>query len=376
MRTEQVQYENNGWERLGHGHAPALALAQLVLAFGERTRLREANWLHDLRARYPAARIVSCSSGGDVIATAAIDGGLVATAIQFDDTRVEAAWVELHGAANSRDAGRALAAQFEASGLVHVLVFSEGLRVNGSELAEGISESLPPGVGVSGGLAADGERFGETLVGLDALPGSGRVVAVGLYGDRLRVRVGSCGGWSPVGDPIRITKSADNVLHELNGRRALEVYREMLGPLGYGLPASGLLFPLRIALRDGTAPVIRTILAIDDARGTVTFAGDVPNGRDARLMNARLDSLIEAAGDAATQAADGGRVELAIAVSCIGRKLLLQQRTGEELQALRNVFGSHVPLCGFYSYGELAPAVAAAPCELHNQTMTVTVLSE
>jgi hypothetical protein len=63
-------------------------------------------------------------------------------------------------------------------------------------------------------------------------------------------------------------------------------------------------------------------------------------------------------------------------VSGIGRTRLLQQRVGEELESARQSLGPDVALAGFYSYGELAPSNEGAPCELHNQTMTIARISE
>jgi hypothetical protein len=63
-------------------------------------------------------------------------------------------------------------------------------------------------------------------------------------------------------------------------------------------------------------------------------------------------------------------------ISCVGRKLVLQQRIEEEVEAVQEVLGSGAALAGFYSYGELCPFGADARCELHNQTMTITTLRE
>jgi hypothetical protein len=69
-------------------------------------------------------------------------------------------------------------------------------------------------------------------------------------------------------------------------------------------------------------------------------------------------------------------VDLALLISCVGRKLVLRQRVEEEVEAVRDVVGRDAVMTGFYSYGEIAPFSASARCELHNQTMTITTLSE
>jgi hypothetical protein len=68
--------------------------------------------------------------------------------------------------------------------------------------------------------------------------------------------------------------------------------------------------------------------------------------------------------------------QLALIVSCVGRKLVMKQRVEEEIEEVHNVIGQKTAICGFYSYGEMAPFSDNTFCELHNQTMTLTLISE
>lgn len=380
MQTAQFRCSTSGeWSSLHGSLSQADAVsAQLVLAFGEGHKLSDARAIASLRERFPIAQIVACS--GDPIANDhRVDAGIVATAVHFEHSSVRAVSASLPDAAESEAVGRSLVARLEPDSLRHALVFAEGLHVNGSALARGISAALPRGVTVTGGLAGDGESFQKTFVGLNGPATARQVVLVGLYGARLEFGLGCFGGWEPFGPDRTITRSEGNVLYELDGRRALDLYRELLGPLGYALPVSGLLFPLRIR-RDGTsAGVIRTILGIDESAGSITFAGDMPTGSYAKLMRTELDTIVSASRTAAQQTIAGvgtGRARLALAVSCIGRKLLLQRRVDEELAAVHEVVGARTTLAGFYSYGELAPTGALERCALHNQTMTLTTFGE
>jgi hypothetical protein len=253
------------------------------------------------------------------------------------------------------------------------------LRINGSELVKGLTGSLPSGVSVTGGLSGDGERFERTLVLWDGPAEPGTVAAVGLYGDRLRVGYGSMGGWDPFGPERLITRSSGNVLYELDGKSALDLYCKYLGDYASGLPATGLLFPLSLRTRQNDPPVVRTILSINEAGQSLTFAGDVPEGAYARLMKANFDRLIDGSVGAAKtscEAIGSNSPDLAILISCVGRKLVLKQRVEEEVEGAREIMGSHTVMTGFYSYGEISPFTPNAKCELHNQTMTITTLSE
>jgi hypothetical protein len=263
---------------------------------------------------------------------------------------------------------------------VHVLLFADGLQVNGSELVSGMVAALPSGVTVTGGLAGDGDRFGETLVGLDATPEPGNLVAIGLYGSRLRVGTGSLGGWDPFGPERLVTRSHGNVLYEVDGQSALALYKRYLGERASDLPASGLLFPLSLRQPTGAGQgVVRSIVSLCESDQSLTFGGDVPEGSYARLMKANFDRLIDGAHGAAESSSAGlgaTAPELAILISCVGRKLVLRRRVEEELESVREVLGAATTLTGFYSYGEIAPFTSLDRCEFHNQTMTITTLAE
>jgi hypothetical protein len=136
---------------------------------------------------------------------------------------------------------------------------------------------------------------------------------------------------------------------------------------------------LSIRSEAGETPVVRTILSVDEEEKSMTFAGDVPIGCYARFMKANFDRLIDGAVGAARtshEAIGSGPVDLALLVSCVGRRLVLGQRVEEEVEGVREVLGGGAVLAGFYSYGEISPFTPSARCELHNQTMTITTLAE
>jgi hypothetical protein len=237
---------------------------------------------------------------------------------------------------------------------------------------------LPEHVSITGGLSGDGALFRETYVLWDDEPERDTVAVLGLYGNRLRVGYASFGGWDPFGPERLITQSRGNVLFELDGKSALMLYKKYLGKHAKGLPSTGLLFPLSIRIREGERGVVRTILSINEEDQSMTFAGDVPEGAYARLMKANFDRLIDGAVEAAKMSLDiiGFSPELAILISCVGRKLILKQRIEEEIEGVRDILGAQATLTGFYSYGEISPFTKGAQCELHNQTMTITAFSE
>ena len=378
MRIEQTQWSaKRGW----WPHVPGTKALrpQLVFVFGSRHALDADGSLSPVRKAFPEAYITGCSTAGEIFADSVFDETLVVTALELGRSTIEHASIELATAGDSAEAGASLAAQLpHPTDLRHVIVLSEGLHVNGSDLVQGLSRGLPPHVTVTGGLSGDGSRFEKTRVIAEGIPRDRAIVAVGFYGPSLRVGYGSLGGWDPFGPERLVTRSQGNVLFELDGQSALALYKKYLGDQADELPASGLLFPLAIRDKNSHSSVVRTILAVDETGDSMTFAGDIPPGCYARLMKANFDRLVDGAVGAARISYDavGGSPEVALLISCVGRKMVLKQRIEEEVEGVREIVGPETVLAGFYSYGEISPFTPNARCELHNQTMTVTTLSE
>lgn len=357
---------------------------QLVLVFGGRAVLADASHFDEIKDMYPAAHILCASTAGEIIGQEVLDDSLAVTAICFEKTKLDFAQTTIENASQSFDVGKKLAGMISHDDLTHVMVFSDGLKVNGTALVQGLGEELPAEVSVTGGLVGDGADFKMTLAGLDEPPQEGKVVVVGFYGRSLKIGYGSLGGWDVFGPERVVTKSKDNVLYELDDKDALTLYKEYLGEdLAKDLPASGLLFPLNLKIKDKNGQevqVVRTLLSIDESERSMTFAGDMPEGVMAQLMKANFERLIDGAGQAANMSLTtlaGAKPELAILISCVGRKLVLKERTVEEVEAVALMVGDQAALTGFYSYGEICPTAASEKqCQLHNQTMTITTFRE
>jgi len=378
MKVEQVRWtEGVGWKPRAPGRLASAP--QLVLIFGSTRLLQDSGCLAEVVEAYPTAVQFGCSTAGEICDTQVSDETVVVTAIHFEHTQVQTAHAEIGGSENSYAVGEQLAKSIPHEGLQHAFALSDGLGINGSDFVRGLTAGLPERVTVTGGLSADGAKFQNTFVVWGGKALSGTAGIVGFYGDKLAIGYGSLGGWDPFGPERLITKSAGNVLYELDGKSALALYKDYLGPHAAGLPSTGLLFPLSLRSGPSDTPVVRTVLAIDEAQQSMTFAGDLPTGAYARLMKANFDRLVDGATGAARTCATAlgaTSADLAILISCVGRKLVLQQRVEEEVEAVRQVLGDRPILTGFYSYGEISPFTPTARCELHNQTMTITTFSE
>lgn len=380
MRSQQTVWNPQaGWTAV----KPEFREASLVLYFGARQALACGARYAELRAMFPSAHILGCSTGGQINNNDVSDNEIVAAAIKFEATRLSLCRHHISDASQSRGCGQALGDALKRDDLAGVFVLSDGLNVNGSELVAGITAAIGPNIPLTGGLAGDGSDFSETLVGGDCAPQSHAVVAVGFYGSAIQIGHGSAGGWDVFGPRRRVTRSNGNILFELDGEPALDLYERYLGEEdSKGLPGSALLFPIQVhdAARPDSA-VVRTVLAVDRAERSMTFAGDVPQGWTAQLMRGNFDRLASGAADAARQARAGLGTgdedgKFSVLVSCIGRRLLMGQRTADEIEAAGTELGASTLRIGFYSYGEISPHAKSGLCELHNQTMTVTTFAE
>lgn len=351
--------------------------AQLALCFGAKSLLQQPGTYEMIRTHLPSATLAMCSTAGEIYDNEVFDNTITMAVLFFERTNIIAHSIQMKDYVDSFEAGKSLRQLFPQQDLAYMLVLSDGNKVNGSELVKGLNDDQKS-ILITGGLAGDGADFVSTLVGLNATPSEGIIAGIGFYGSKITVGHGSQGGWEMFGLEKKVTKSRGNVLLEIEGKNALELYKKYLGPEAEGLPGSALLFPLSVTLPQTSEQVVRTILSIDEESGSMTFAGDIPEGSQVRLMKANFDKLTLAASDAALQITNSGikSPKVALLISCVGRKLILNKRTDEEVEAIRTIFGKQTLITGFYSYGEISPIIKGEPCQLHNQTMTITTIDE
>lgn len=352
----------------------------LVLVFAAPACFADPAFAATLATAFPQARRLALSTAGEISSQGVGEQSIVVTALQFDKIAFRVAATDFAGMNDSAAAGQRLAEQLQDPDLKAVLLLSQGVAVNGSELIGGVVSVLGKDIPLTGGLAGDYGAFSQTWAMLDDQVSDHLMLAVGFYGEGVSFAHGSFGGWQSFGPARRATKAIDNVLYELDGEPALDIYKRYLGEYAKDLPASGLLFPFAILSheREETG-LIRTLLGVNEADGSLTLAGDIPQDGYLKLMHASTEALVdgaEAAAEAAGKMASSEGESLAILISCIGRKLVMGDRVDEEVEAVGAVFGQNCTLTGFYSNGEISPFLETTECKLHNQTMTITWLGE
>ncbi|MEY4139574.1 MAG: hypothetical protein RLZZ371_1756 [Pseudomonadota bacterium] len=379
MRIEQLVLSSV--DGAGVKLAPLAAIApQLVSIFGSVSFLTDAAFVRMVTDLFPDAQLMGCTTAGEISNDGVTEDTCTVTAVRFSTSRVKSVSTALKGMKDSRAAGERIGHALDRNHLRGVLMLAPGVKINGSALVEGVSSVIGQNVPLTGGLAGDDGAFHRTLTWGDEGVSDNHVTAVGFYGDTLNFISSAFGGWVAFGPERRITKCDGNVLYELDGRPALDVYRRFLGNYAKDLPASGLLFPFSTqGAQDAPDGLIRSILGVDEKLGSLTLAGEVPMHGNLQLMRANKAQLIQGARTAAESAKDRHEVredDLTFLISCVGRKLVMGDRVAEEVEAVRGVFDRKPTVAGFYSYGEISPFTEGGACHLHNQTMTIVAIGE
>ncbi len=392
ITTAQHQFTaENGWEDLKDNLS---GTPQLVLAFGSTELVKDSLIFKYLKDLYPKSEIVSVSTAGEIMGAEVFDETVSVTALHFEKTRIKLLSANIETPLESHKIAKDLIEKLEnqEENLEHILTFTDGEHINGTSFVEGIQEAHKDfGTVITGGLAGDGNRFENTAIGVNKEGETGNIVMIGFYGKSLKVGYGSEAGWNAFGIKREITKSKGNVLYELDGKPALDIYKKYLGEHAKDLPSSGLLFPLELCIdceevSGKNVKLVRTTLSVDEEAKSLTFAGNMPEGVRVRMMKANFERLINGAEHSAVQSLrglDGELPDFSLLISCVGRKLVLKKRTEDELEVIQDKMGEKTTITGFYAYGELCPVTdrneetkADEICQLHNQTMTITNFKE
>ncbi len=379
MKVTQLLFKNQSLVVNGKDEIANPLNANLILGFGGKSLVADGELNNLLTEKYPSAEMLLCSTAGEIAHNSVYDESAVITVISFENTTLKTASLNLDGFKDSFELGKSLIQQFDTNGLTSILILSDGLLVNGSQLVGGMEAGNLGKVLITGGLAGDGTQFDNTLVGLNGIPKIGTVAAVGFYGEHIDVRSSSVSGWDVFGPERVVTRANGTELYEIDNSSAVDLYKIYLGPYIDDKTNSTLLFPLAVKLPGRPNYIARSILSVSHEKNCMIFSGDIPEGSTVRFMKANFEKLIDAADQAAKEISGDDSTyspELAILISCVGRRIILGKQVEEEVGVVSDYFTDKTAIVGFYSYGEISPQLNVGPCQLHNQTMTITTFNE
>ncbi len=232
------------------------------------------------------------------------------------------------------------------------IVHGDPRNVRLTEVIEELAESTAPFL--VGGLAAS--RIGEFPQVADRVVDGG--VSGVLLKPEIEVVTGLTQGCSPIGPLREVTQAQDNVIKEIDGRPAFEVFKEDIGELlsrdlrriaGYIFAA----FPMHNS--DMGDYLVRNLMALDTERGWVSVGENVEPGR--KLLFCRRDHAA-AEQDMRRMLKDvkarcGGTARAGLYYSCVGRGQNLFGSESQEMKMIQEEFGD-LPIAGFFANGEIS----------------------
>ena len=374
MKVKQFIWRDNVWEGLNE---ETEIDPQLCLLFGTREVIESLpEFREELQKKFQDADIVLSSTAGNIIDENLIDDVIIANAIEFEYTTVKTDVIKFEEREYS-EMGEVVANMIDIEKTKYSLIFScTGINVD--QFLKGFNSIIKGRIPLSGGVAGDNYGFKKTLVGLNEEIGENQMVLVSFMGDRLYTQHGSKGGWDIFGPERKVTKCEKNVLYEIDGKPALDLYKKYLGEKSSELPISALHFPLAYIEPSTNEYVVRGVQNIDEDNKSMILFGDLENGDTIQLMKANFDRVIKGAEDSACQSKSDelGDPDFSLLISCVARRLVLDQLVEEELSEAKQSLGRNTVISGFYSYSELSPVVGDNACHMHNQTMTITSFYE
>lgn len=343
-----------------------------------------------IKDKYKKAHIVGCTTSGEIDGNTFHEGSMC-TVLKMHKTRLKTVVIKDINYENSFDYGKRAMTQlieeesFLSEKLNGVLLFTDGLNVNGAKVAEGIA-SINSIVKVAGGTAADNLAFERTHVFSHEKIG-GALVALGFYGEDIVFELGSKSGVEPIGIEKKITHAENNVLYSLDGEPALDVYKKWFKNFSTDneLRASLLECPVEISSNfQKEEGLVRTPIDLNEKDGSIRYTGEIPQGKSLRMMRADIEGMVSASEEIVEET--WGKISkkdqndnsiLSLLVSCSGRKAVLKTEVEDEFfNANKNIKNKNSAQVGLYSYGEYNRVNEEKGVEFLNQTMTVVCIYE
>jgi hypothetical protein len=357
------------------GRTPALVLVYPSVRY-DLTKLLAA--VRSVTGDTPLAGASSCGHfcGAELIEPARGVAVLVLTAGRYQFGVASVGRLGADGAAaGERLARTARDAAGPRTPYATVLLFSDGLAVEQQELVVGIHKVTGAAVPIVGGAAADDRRLRETFVLHEGSALTDGAVAVWIGSSHpVPITVGH--GWHPVSLPMLVTKVDGQVVHEIAGRPARDVFEEYFrngyveatDPIRdsgyYSTHAFGLIEP------DGSH-LIRSVFLGQD--GQVRTLAPLPVYSAIQIVECDEDSLLDMSERVVQRAVSGREQDMSVLLvfSCVARLDVLAERGAEEAGRLQAGAGT-VPIFGIYTYGEFARTTSVAG--YHNCTVAAVGL--
>ena len=375
--TETLSYNlANGWSK----PFPEMdSINTLVIVFAAYEYCDSLEPLAEICNYFPESKIIGCSSPVVFCDGSLLTGAIAVGIIRFEHTQLRLASASVNAFAESRTAGQQLGEQLTDPDLQGVLVLSDGVTTEATELVRGLQDRLPPDVTITGGLAS-GHTLEDTWMLCDGELQRFQACAVGLIGKRVELTRATGGGWRLIGAECQATRTTGRTLFELDGEPAHDVYQRQVGSeVGFGLREAPTRYPLTVRLPDLEMQIVRDVNRVDVVSGAIELAGDIPEGVIVQVMTTTADEILDGVDEAIERMRSKTILPqteaLAVCVSCAGRRTVLLEKTKEEAALVYDGLGHGIHQIGMYAFGEIS-TTSSGPPQVHNETLTMGLIRE
>jgi hypothetical protein len=327
---------------------------------------------------WPGLELIGCTTAGEMSSALGYREDSVALVLFGSDSIEFASGI---GRDVSKDIPSACRAAVESAAAKSDLptaiciTLPESMTTNAQQIVDSLRREVGSNVPVVGATAGDGFRMVATrqFCGREACSDS---VPVLLLSGPLMYSVAVETGWEPVGEPGLVTRSEGTILHEIDGRPALEFYRRFLGETAKPMPENA----LAMLDENGKVECLRSTSGTFVAEtGAINFLAEIPEGKMVRITVADRGNILDGCRASIKKAfagyPHGKKPEAALFFSCASRRDLLGTRAGEEFGIIGPVIGNEVPVCGFYGYGEIGPRDRSDEASrFHNATFVSLII--
>ncbi len=375
--TETLSYDlTTGWSK----SFPDLDSENtLIVVFAAHEYCDSPQPLEELCNAFPQSKIIGCSTPVVVCDGALLEGAISVGIIRFKHTQIRLSYASVQAFEESRTAGQNLGKHLADAGLKGVLIFSDGVTTEATDLVRGLQEILPPNVTIAGGLAS-GHTLDDTWILCDGELKRFHACAVGLIGNTVELTRATGGGWRLIGAECKATRTSGRTLFELDGEPAKDVYQRQVGSdVGFGLRKSATRYPLTVRLPSLEMQIVRDVNSIDEESGAIELAGDIPEGVIVQVMTTTEDEILDGVDEAIERMRSKTILPqnnaLAVCVSCAGRRTVLLEKTSEEAALAHDGLGHGIHQIGMYAFGEIS-TTSSGPPHVHNETITIGLIRE
>ena len=262
-----------------------------------------------------------------------------------------------------------------------ILVYSGGIGVDGESIVRGIKEAFDREIPIYGGLGADHFHYNKVCTYTHKGVFDNGLSALVIDTDKIKVGGKTFSGWDDLGKTHLVTKAEGNILLEVDGKPALDLFNNYFKGVEYRqkegserlftIPG---IYSLKVK-RDNGVEFMRSTLIYDFERKALILAGGIKKNDKFKFCPTPSFSVVELTIDEYRKmAVDNEKVDALIMNSCAGRQFAFGPMFDDEVEGIYDIW--KVPMVGYMAYGEIGNTGEDQICEFHNVTCSLVSLTE